>query len=184
MMQRWLLAILILLAPLAGCTGDTKELEKIPEFTVLTEESGTVSNNNFENQAFVIVFSAQWCSNPCHTNLHNLNLSIPGIDVLVVSTDVDEEPNGVTLSMWEQSVNEYDDDEELNQTLQYTFSRVDPSNNFASDMGIDAPGTVIFVDSSGHEIYRKVGMFGAYNDQPTLDIIKGHWEDTLLGAIE
>ena len=183
-MQRWLLVILILLAPLAGCSGDTKELEKIPEFTVLTEESGTVSNNNFENQAFVIEFSAQWCSNPCHTNLHILNLSIPGIDVLVVSTDVDEEPNGVTLSMWEQSVNEYDDDEELNQTLQYTFSRVDPSNNFASDMGIDAPGTVIFVDSSGHEIYRKVGMFGAYNDQPTLDIIKGHWEDTLLGAIE
>ena len=183
-MQRWLLVILILLAPLAGCSGDTKELEKIPEFTVLTEESGTVSNNNFENQAFVIVFSAQWCSNQGHTNLHNLNLSITGIDELVVSTDVDEEPNGVTLSMWEQSVNEYDDDEELNQTLQYTFSRVDPSNNFASDMGMDAPGTVIFVDSSGHEIYRKVGMFGAYNDQPTLDIIKGHWEDTLLGAIE
>ena len=102
-MQRWLLAILILLAPLAGCTGDTKELEKIPEFTVLTEENGTVSNNNFENQAFVIVFSAQWCGTPCHNNMHNLNLTSARmaqeglqleIEVLVISTDVDEEPNG------------------------------------------------------------------------------------------
>tara|TARA_B000000565_G_scaffold101896_1_gene75917 strand:- start:1715 stop:2266 length:552 start_codon:yes stop_codon:yes gene_type:complete len=183
MIQRWLLATLVLLAPLAGCTGDSTDYEKIPEFTVLTED-GNISNNNFDGQAYVIVFSAQWCSNPCHANLHNLNLSVPGIDVLVVSTDIDAEPNGVTLSMWKDSVNEFDDDNENNQTLQYPFSRVDPTNNFASEMGIEAPGTVVFVDSLGHEIYRQLGMFGAYNDQAALDTIKGIWEDTLVGSTE
>ena len=182
-MQRCLLAILVLLAPLAGCTGDSSELEKIPEFTVLTEDA-TISNNDFANQAFVIVFSAQWCGTPCHNNMHNLNLSVPGINVLVVSTDIDAEPNGVTLSMWKDSVNEYDDDKEQNQTLDYSFSRVDTSQNFASDMGIDSPGTVIFVDTQGNERHRQLGTFGAYNDQATLDVIKGHWEDALLGSLE
>ena len=182
-MQRWLLAILVVLAPLAGCTGDSLELEKIPEFTVITEDA-TISNNDFANQAFVIVFSAQWCGSPCHNNMHNLNLSVPGINVLVVSTDIDEEPNGVSLSMWEQSVNEFDDDKELNQTLQYTFSRVDSTQNFASDMGIDSPGTVIFVDTQGNERHRQIGSFGAYNDQATLDVIKGYWDEALLVSLE
>tara|TARA_B100001250_G_C19736756_1_gene761108 strand:- start:385 stop:933 length:549 start_codon:yes stop_codon:yes gene_type:complete len=181
MIRRWLVAILILIAPLAGCTGDSNDYEKIPEFTVLTEE-GTVSNFNFSNQAYVVVFSAQWCGTPCHNNMHNLNLSVPGIEVLVISTDIDENPNGVTLSMWKESVDEYDDNKELNQTLEYTFSRVDPSQNFATDMGIDSPGTVIFVDSLGHEIHRQIGSFGAYNEQATLDVIKAHWDNALLGA--
>lgn len=181
-MQRWLLAILVVLTPLAGCTGDSLELQKIPEFTLITEE-GAISSNDFENQAFVIVFSAQWCGTPCHNNMHNLNLSVPGINVLVVSTDIDDEPNGVTLSMWEQSVNEFDDDKELNQTLQYTFSRVNVTQNFASDMGIDSPGTVIFVDTQGNERHRQVGSFGAYNDQATLDVIKGHWDEALLVSL-
>ena len=51
-------------------------------------------------------------------------------------------------------------------------------------MGIESPGTVVFVDSLGHEMYRQLGMFGAYNDQATLDTIKGIWEDTLLGSTE
>jgi len=183
MIQRFLVAILILMTPLAGCTGSSNEYQMLPEYTLLTEE-GSVSNTNFSNQAYVIVFSAQWCGTPCHNNMHNLNLSVPGINVLVVSTDIDAEPNGVTLSMWKDSVNEYDDDKEQNQTLDYSFSRVDASQNFASDMGIDSPGTVIFVDTQGNERHRQVGTFGAYNDQATLDVIKGHWEDALLGSLE
>ena len=180
-MQRWLMAILILLAPLAGCTGDSNDSEKIPEFTVLTDNE-PVSTSDYQNQAYVIVFSAQWCGTPCHNNMHNLNLSVPGIEVLVVSTDIDEEPNGISLSMWKDSVDEYDDNKDINQTLEYTFSRVDPSDNFASEMGIDAPGTVVFVDILGHEIHRQVGSFGAYNDQATLDEIKAHWDNALSGA--
>ena len=192
MMQRWLMAILILLAPLAGCTSDSNELEKIPEFTVLTDDE-TVSTSDFQNQAYVIVFSAQWCGTPCHNNMHNLNLTSARmaeqgfdieIEVLVVSTDIDEEPNGVTLSMWKDSVDEYDDDKEINQTLEYTFSRVDPSNNFASEMGIDAPGTVIFVNYLGYETHRQIGSFGAYNDQATLDIIESHWLNAAVPVVE
>ena len=187
-----MLAILILFAPLAGCTGDSNDLQKIPDFTLLTE-GDPISSASYENKAYVIVFSAQWCGTPCHNNMHNLNLTSARmaqeglqleIEVLVISTDVDEEPNGVTLSMWKESVDQYDDDKELNQTLEYTFSRVDPANNFASSMGIDAPGTVIFVDSFGYETHRQVGSFGAYNEKATLDIIEEHWLNAAIPEVE
>lgn len=186
MIRRLLVTILILIAPLAGCTGDSNDLQKIPDYTLLTE-GDPISSESYENKAYVIVFSAQWCGTPCHNNMHNLNLTSARmaeqgfccdfIEVLVISTDDDEEPNGVTLSMWKESVDQYDDDKELNQTLEYTFSRVDPTNNFASSMGINAPGTVIFVDYLGYETHRQIGSFGAYNDQATLDIIESHWLD-------
>ncbi|HJM66498.1 MAG TPA: redoxin family protein [Candidatus Thalassarchaeaceae archaeon] len=181
MIRSWLVLILILIAPLAGCTGNSNDYEMLPEFTVLTEGE-SVSYSNFSNQPYVVVFSAQWCGTPCHNNMHNLNLSVPGIEVLVVSTDIDENPNGVTLTMWKESVDEYDDNKEFNQTLEYTFSRVNPSQNFATEMGIDAPGTVIFVDSNGYEMFRQVGSFGAYNDEATLDTIKGHWDEAVQGS--
>ena len=51
-------------------------------------------------------------------------------------------------------------------------------------MGIDSPGTVIFVDTQGNERHRQIGSFGAYNDQATLDVIKGHWDEALLVSLE
>ena len=192
MIRRLLMAILILIAPLAGCTGDSNDLQKIPDFTLLTD-GDPISSESYENKAYVIVFSAQWCGTPCHNNMHNLNLTSTrmaeqGVDleieVLVISTDVDEEPNGVTLSMWKESVDQYDDDKEFNQTLEYTFSRVDPTNNFATSMGIDAPGTVIFVDYLGYETHRQIGTFGAYNDKATLDTIESHWLNAAVPVVE
>tara|TARA_B100002052_G_C15827701_1_gene573764 strand:- start:557 stop:1111 length:555 start_codon:yes stop_codon:yes gene_type:complete len=184
MIRRALIVFLILAAPLSGCTGAEDEHTMIPEFTVLKEDGSLITNSDYSGEAYVIVFSAQWCSNPCHNNLHNLNLSIPNITVLVVSTDLDEAPNGVTLSMWEDSVNEYDDSKELNQTLDYTFTRVDETLNFATQMDIDSPGTSIFVDSSGYEVHRQIGTFGDYNEQSTLDMIETHWNAALEGHIE
>lgn len=184
MMRRLLIALLILTAPLAGCTGTDETHTQVPDFTVLNEDGAHITNSNYSGEAYVIVFSAQWCSNPCHNNLHNLNLSVPNITVLVVSTDLDAAPNGVTLSMWEDSVNEYDDDKELDQTLDYAFSRVDSTQNFATQMGIDAPGTSVFVDSSGYEMHRQIGTFGEYNDQETLDLIESYWNSALDGHLE
>ena len=175
MIRRALIVFLILAAPLSGCTGTEDEHTMVPEFTVLKEDGGQITNSDYSGGAYVIVFSAQWCSNPCHNNLHNLNLSIPNISVLVVSTDLDEAPNGVTLSMWEDSVNEYDDDKELNQTLDYTFTRVNEAQNFATQMNIDSPGTSIFVNAAGYEVHRQIGTFGDYNEQSTLDMIEMHW---------
>ena len=184
MIRRALIAFLILAAPLSGCTGSEDEHTLVPEFTVLKEDGSQITNADYSGQAYVIVFSAQWCSNPCHNNLHNLNLSVPNITVLVVSTDLDESPNGVTLSMWEDSVNEYDDNKEVNQTLDYRFTRVDASQNFATQMNIDSPGTSIFVDSSGYEVHRQIGTFGDYNEQATLDTIESHWNSALQGHSE
>ena len=57
--------------------------------------------------------------------------------VLVVSTDLDESPNGVTLSMWEDSVN---DATTIKNSIKHliTFTRVDESQNFATQMNIDS----------------------------------------------
>ena len=80
--------------------------------------------------------------------------------------------------------NEYDDDKELDQTLDYAFTRVDSTQNFATQMGIDAPGTSVFVDSSGYEMHRQIGTFGEYNDQETLDLIESYWNSALDGHLE
>ena len=51
-------------------------------------------------------------------------------------------------------------------------------------MGIDAPGTSVFVDSSGYEMHRQIGTFGEYNDQETLDLIESYWNSALDGHLE
>ena len=74
-------------------------------------------------------------------------------------------------------------DDNENNPLQYPFQEWTQQIRTTSEMGIEAPGTVVFVDSLGHEIYRQLGMFGAYNTN-CLDTIKGIWEDTIVGSTE
>ena len=176
----FLLTILIALAPLTGCTSESEDVIALPEYNLLDHTNSTVEKEDYLGTPYVIVFSAQWCGTPCHNNMHNLNYSVPGIDVIVVSTEYDYSPQGVSMSEWIDIVNEFDDDgDDIGQTLDYTFTRVIEGDDFAEQMDVFAPGTVIFVNSAGEEVQRHEGSFGPAGDNETITMIQGYWSHVL-----
>jgi len=176
----FLLTILIALAPLTGCTSESEDVIALPEYNLLDHTNSTVEKEDYLGTPYVIVFSAQWCGTPCHNNMHNLNYSVPGIDVIVVSTEYDYSPQGVSMTEWIDIVNEFDDDgDDIGQTLDYTFTRVIEGDDFAEQMDVFAPGTVIFVNSAGEEVQRHEGSFGPAGDNETITMIQGYWSHVL-----
>ena len=108
--------------------------------------------------------------------MHNLNISVPGIEVVVVSTEYGYAAQGVSMTEWIDIVNEFDDDgDDIGQTLDYTFTRVIEGDDFAEQMDVFAPGTVIFVNSVGEEVQRHEGSFGPAGDEGTLALIQEYW---------
>ncbi|DAC23255.1 MAG TPA: hypothetical protein HA345_04180 [Candidatus Thalassarchaeaceae archaeon] len=172
----FLLTVLIALTPLTGCTSESEEVIALPEYNLLDHTNSTVEKEDYLGAPYVILFSAQWCGTPCHNNMHNLNTSVPGIEVVVVSTEYDYAPQGVSMLEWIDIVNEFDDDgDDIGQTLEYTFTRVIEGDDFAEQMDVFAPGTVIFVNSVGEEIQRHEGSFGPAGDEDTLALIQEYW---------
>ena len=76
----------------------------------------------------------------------------------------------------DENEDEFDDDgDDIGQTLEYTFTRVIEGDDFAEQMDVFAPGTVIFVNSVGEEIQRHEGSFGPAGDEDTLALIQEYW---------
>ena len=76
-MQRTLLAIMLAaIVSLAGCTSEsTDDSQKIddggvsvpifPVWSEITDDNTTWSSDKLDGEAYIVIFSAQWCNSPC-----------------------------------------------------------------------------------------------------------------------
>ena len=95
-----LLAISLFFAPLAGCTSDDDDGPVIfPTFSAVADNDEVYDNTRMNGNPFIVIFSAEWCNNPCYASMHSIwatqSLRLP---VLVMSTDPAENASGITLS--------------------------------------------------------------------------------------
>ena len=98
-MQRTLLAIMLAATiTLAGCTSDStddskeidNDVDSVPTFPVwseITDDNTTWSSYKLEGEAYIVIFSAQWCNSPCFNLMHRIWDTQPNIPVMVMSTD-------------------------------------------------------------------------------------------------
>lgn len=167
-----LFSIFLAFSALVGCVGEETETESLPvfpEFSAVADDGQTYSLNN-TNGAFIAVFSAEWCSNPCHSSMHNIWEFQNGMEVLVFSTDPEEEPQGITLSDWHEAADGYDDEYHDNGTIEdegislttYKFMK---GSELASELGIINPGTILFVNAANEITYTHKGIL---DDQETI----------------
>ena len=172
-----LLSVCISLAGLTGCIGDSddenQELQAFPEFSA-TADDGQNYNLNDTNGAFIAVFSAEWCSNPCHSSMHNIWAFQEGLQVYVFSTDATEDPQGITLSDWHDAADGYDDEYDdsgnvEDEGVSLTSYKFMKGSEIANELGIQNPGTIVFVNSAKEITYVHKGIL---DDQ---EVISEQW---------
>jgi len=166
-----LVLITLLSTSLAGCTSnETDEVEYFPTFSSLADNEEIYDNQKMEGKAFIVVFSAEWCNSPCFTTMHAIWNTQAELPVLVMSTDPAENATGVTLSEWHDSANAHDDDgDNVGVTLTtYAFMK---GHEAGTELGIDKPGSVVFVNAGGEVTYLHEGRM-----DDTDEILK-HWND-------
>jgi hypothetical protein len=174
-MQRTLLAImLVAIVSLAGCTSEsTDDSQKIddggvsvpvfPVWSEITDDNTTWSSDKLEGEAYIVIFSAQWCNSPCFNLMHRIWDTQPNIPVMVMSTD-----NGSEMSFqdWHDSADAYDDDDgQTNNNL--TSFRFMLGDEEGQDLGVTSPGTTIFVDKEGLMSWH--GKSSEANDEDTIN---------------
>mgnify|MGYP000005100845 CR=1 FL=1 len=156
-MRGKLFALLVTLSLLlAGCTSEEKENgdsteyveepQLFPTWDEITDDETNWSSQRLEGQAYIVIFSAQWCNLPCMDLMHTIWDTIPEINVMVMSTD-----NGSEISFkdWHDSADAHDDEEgDANNNLTtYKFLLGDEEGNI---LGIESPGTTVFVNKTGY----------------------------------
>ncbi|MCH1442592.1 MAG: hypothetical protein L7U53_01845 [Candidatus Poseidoniaceae archaeon] len=150
MSKLWALFVMSLLfTPLAGCTSDDEEQTVIfPAFSAVADNDEIYDNTRMNGNPFIVIFSAEWCNNPCYTSMHSIWATESELPVLVMSTDPAENASGVTLAQWHDSANAYDDDgdDEGVSLSSYAFMK---GFEAGEELGITAPGTVMFINSVG-----------------------------------
>ena len=174
-MQRTLLAIMLAaIVSLAGCTSEsTDDSQKIddggvsvpifPIWSEITDDNTTWSSDKLEGEAYVVIFSAQWCNSPCFNLMHRIWDTQPNIPVMVMSTD-----NGSEMSFqdWHDSADAYDDEDgETNNNL--TTFRFMLGDEEGQELGVTSPGTTIFVDKEGLMSWQ--GKSSEANDEDTIN---------------
>ena len=164
--------LLMISTGFAGCTSDdTEELRAFPQFSSLADDDQTYNKAKMAGSPFIVMFSAEWCNNPCHTSMFTIWEAIPELPVLVMSTDPAENASGITLQDWHEAANAFDDDEESGDTgvtlTTYAFMK---GVEAGQELDITSPGTVIFVNADGMITATKVGMLE--EPQEVLDL----WE--------
>jgi len=174
-MQRTLLAIMLAaIVSLAGCTSEsTDDSQKIddggvsvpvfPVWSEITDDNTTWSSDKLDGEAYIVIFSAQWCNSPCFNLMHRIWDTQPNIPVMVMSTD-----NGSEMSFqdWHDSADAYDDeDDETNNNL--TTFRFMLGDEEGQELGVTSPGTTIFVNKEGLMSWK--GKSSEANDEDTIN---------------
>jgi hypothetical protein len=174
-MQRTLLAIMLAATiTLAGCTSDStddskeidNDVDSVPTFPVwseITDDNTTWSSDKLEGEAYIVIFSAQWCNSPCFNLMHRIWDTQPNIPVMVMSTD-----NGSEMSFqdWHDSADAYDDEDgETNNNL--TSFRFMLGDEEGQELGVTSPGTTIFVNKEGVMSWK--GKSSEANDEDTIN---------------
>ena len=89
--------IVLIAAPLTGCTAEEEEKTLVfPNFSEIADDDQTYDNERMSGNAFIVIFSAEWCNNPCFTTMHAIWETQPELPVLVMSTDPAENAGGYT----------------------------------------------------------------------------------------
>ena len=167
-----LVALLFISAGLAGCTSDESEKDQVfPQFSSVADNDETYNKARMAGSPFIVMFSAEWCNNPCHTSMFTIWEAIPELTVLVMSTDPAENASGITLQDWHEAANAFDDDDSTGDTgvtlTTYAFMKGDDT---ALELDISTPGTTFFINSAGIITDRHEGLL---DDQ---ELILSYWE--------
>lgn len=162
-----LLALILLFPGCLGSSDDDLENQVFPQFTSLADDNSTYTLSDFSGAPFIVIFSAEWCDSPCHMTMHAINSVLSEPAVMVMSTDPQDNPQGITLQDWHDKASAYDDEEgNTGQTLEFPFMKgVDISN----ELKIDARPTILFVDGESNIV---IVHEGGVTDE---DEIKGYW---------
>lgn len=158
MNRRMLIVTLVaLLSPLAGCTAQEEDAnQQFPTFSAVADNGETYDNERMSGNAFIVVFSAEWCNSPCHTTMHAIWNAQPELPVLVMSTDPAENAGSMTLNDWHDSADAHDDedgDTGVNLTT-YAFMK---GADTAEALDITRPGSLAFVNAQGEITYLHEG---------------------------
>jgi peroxiredoxin len=143
------LLALILLFPgcLINSTNDGKTLA-FPQFTSIADDNVTYSLSDFSGAPFIVLFSAEWCDTPCHMTMHAINSALDEPAMLAMSTDPQDNPQGITLQDWHEKASAHDDEEgDVGQTLGFPFMK---GVEAAVQLEIDARPTIFFINSDGN----------------------------------
>ena len=164
--------LLLMMTSLTGCVGEEEpEIVAFPTFSAIADDGETYDNQRMSGGAFIVVFSAEWCNNPCHTSMFTIWEAIPELTVLVMSTDPAENASGITLQDWHEAANAFDDDDSTGDTgvtlTTYAFMK---GVEAGQELGVTSPGTVMFVNADGYITATKVGILE--EPQEVLDL----WE--------
>lgn len=167
-----LVVLLMISTGFAGCTSDDgDELQAFPQFSSLADDDQTYNKAKMAGSPFIVMFSAEWCNNPCHTSMFTMWEAVPELPVLVMSTDPAENASGITLQDWHEAANAFDDDDSTGDTgvtlTTYVFMK---GVEAAEDLAVTSPGTVMFINADGYITATKVGMLE--EPQEVLDL----WE--------
>jgi thioredoxin-related protein len=161
--QRFFMVTLLSLMMMSpGCIGgdDASDiLRDMPDFEAVADDGNTYSKSSMMGQSYIILFSAEWCNNPCHIVMHTIYNNLDGANVLVMSTD----PNtDITLNEWHEDADDYDDDDNgTGVDLPYPFMK---GVEVSQELGIDARPTLIFVNSNGDVMAEHEGGIDSIDD--------------------
>ena len=164
---------------LAGCTSDDskeddspdevpiEELEVFPEWDEMTDDGTNWSSERLDGQAYIVIFSAQWCNSPCFDLMHTIWNAQSDLPVMVMSTDNGSE---VSFEDWHDSADAHDDEDgETNNNLTtYRFLLGDEEGR---QLDITSPGTTIFVNKNGDITWK--GKSSVAKDE---QLILEQWE--------
>ncbi|MGB1954142.1 MAG: hypothetical protein ACPHUK_00965 [Candidatus Poseidoniaceae archaeon] len=158
MSKIWTLFVMSLLfSPLAGCTSDDgEETVVFPMFSSVADNNEVYDNARMNGTPFIVIFSAEWCNNPCYTSMHSIWATESELPVLVMSTDPVENASGVTLAQWHDSADAFDDDGDDTGVSLTTYAFM-KGFEAGEKLGINAPGTVLFVNAMGEITHTHEG---------------------------
>lgn len=166
----FMMLMLLFSSSLAGCTSEeTEESQSFPVFSSVADNNEIYDNTRMEGSAYIVVFSAEWCNSPCFTTMHAIWSAQAELPVLVMSTDPAENATGVTLLEWHESADAHDDDGEATGVSLTTYAFM-KGHEAGISLGIDKPGSVVFVNADGEVTYLHEGRM-----DDTAEILK-RWE--------
>ena len=149
---------------LSGCLGEEEaETQMFPAFSAVADDTTQYDNARMSGSPYIVLFSAEWCNNPCYTTMHTIWEAVPELPVLVMSTDPVENISGVTLSDWHDSADAYDDEDGDTGVSLTTYAFMKGSEP-AAELGIDTPGSVVFVNAQGEVTEIHEGRLDSVED--------------------